>query len=261
MIFLIGANGFFGSAFSTYLKKKNINHKKITKKNYKKFINKKCDLLINCSTNSKKYIAEKFPAKDFVLTPINVLNSIRDFKFKKYLLISTGDVYGLHNIKKSNESLKIEDLNFVKSYSFNKILAEKILINSKKPHFIFRMGGLIGNNLKKNLIFDLINHLPLRFTLNSRFQFINTEKAVDIIFKIINKKNTKNKIFNLSGKGQISVKQIIDILRKNHAIKKVIYFSEMKYVDYKISTKRIERFIKLPGTVDTIKKFLKNYKK
>ena len=125
MIFLIGANGFFGSAFSSYLRKKNINHKKITKKNYENFVNKKCDILINCSTNSKKYIAEKFPAKDFILTPINVLNSIRDFKFKIYLLISTGDVYGTHNIKKSNENLKTESLNFATSYSFNKILAEQ----------------------------------------------------------------------------------------------------------------------------------------
>ena len=261
MIFLIGANGFFGSAFSSYLRKKNINHKKITKKNYKNFINKECDILINCSTNSKKYIAEKFPAEDFILTPINVLNSLRDFKFKIYLLISTGDVYGTHNIKKSNENLKTESLNFATSYSFNKILAEQILINSKKPYFIFRMGGLIGNNLKKNLIYDLINHLPLRFTLNSRFQFIDTDKAVDIIFKIINRKDNRNKIFNLSGKGQISVKKIIDILKKNHVIKKVIYFSEMKHVDYKINTKKIEKYIKLPGTVYTIKKFSEKYKK
>ena len=143
---------------------------------------------------------------------MNVLNSIRDFKFKKYLLISTGDVYGFSNIQKSNENLKIKDLNLIKTYSFHKILAEKILINSHKPYFIFRMGGMIGNNLKKNLIFDLLNNLPLRFTLNSRFQFIDTKKAVEIIFKIIRKKDNENKIFNLSGKGQISVKKIIKIL-------------------------------------------------
>ena len=169
-------------------------------------------------------------------------------------MISTGDVYGTHNIKKSNEHLKTESLNFATSYSFNKILAEQILINSKKPYFIFRMGGLIGNNLKKNLIYDLINQLPLRFTLNSRFQFIDTDKAVDIIFKIINREDNRNKIFNLSGKGQISVKKIIDILKKS-CHKKVIYFSEMKHVDYKINTKKIEKYIKLPGTVYTIKKF------
>ena len=45
MIFLIGGNGFFGSAFATYLKKKNIKFKKITKKNYKKYINKFSEFL------------------------------------------------------------------------------------------------------------------------------------------------------------------------------------------------------------------------
>ena len=72
------------------------------------------------------------------------------------------------------------------------------------------------------MIYDLINQLPLRFTLNSRFQFIDTDKAVDIIFKIINREDNRNKIFNLSGKGQISVKKIIDIL-KNHVIKKHLF--------------------------------------
>ena len=261
MIFLLGGNGFFGSAFIAYLKKKNIKFKKITKQNYKKFVNKNCDLLINCSTNSKKYIAEKFPTKDFILTPINVLNSIRDFKFKKYLLISTGDVYGFNNIRKSNENLKINDLNLIKTYSFNKILAERILIKSMKPYFIFRMGGMIGDNLRKNLIFDLFNNLPLRFTLNSRFQFIDTKKAAEIIFKITRKTDNQNKIFNLSGKGQISVKKIIEIFKSNYPTKKINYFKEMKYVNYKINTRKIEKYVKLPKTVDAIKKFLKKYKK
>ena len=35
----------------------------------------------------------------------------------------------------------------------------------------------------------------------------------------------------------------------------------MKHVDYKINTKKIEKYIKLPGTVYTIKKFLEKYKK
>ena len=123
------------------------------------------------------------------------------------------------------------------------------------------MGGMIGNNLKKNLIFDLLNNLPLRFTLNSRFQFIDTKKAVEIIFKIIRKKDNENKIFNLSGKGQISVKKIIKIFRLNNPSKKVNFFKEMEYINYKINTKKIEKYIKLPGTIDTIKKFFKNYKK
>lgn len=261
MIFLIGGNGFFGSAFATYLKKKNIKFKKITKKNYKKYINKNCDLLINCSTNSKKYVAQQFPIKDFILTPMNVLNSIRDFKFKKYILISTGDVYGFNNIQKSDENLKIEDLKIGKTYAFNKILAERILINSLKPYFIFRMGGMIGKNLTKNLIFDIINNLPLRFTPDSRFQFIDTKRAVEVIFKIIRKKDNQNKIFNLSGKGQISVKKITEIFKLNNPSKKINFFKEMEYINYKINTNKIEKYIKLPRTVDTVKKFLKNYKK
>ena len=256
MIFIQGGNGFLGSALLRYLKYNGINHQNITRTNYKKFLEKKCDIFINCSTNSKKYFAEKFPEKDFVETTMNVLNSINNFNFKKYILISSADVYGTTNIRNSSENIKLNRLNHDNFYALNKIIAEQIVLNFGKPYIIFRLGGLIGKNLKKNFIFDLIKEKPLRFKINSKFEFINTDDVANIIFNIINQKKYFNQIFNLSGDGQMSIKEIVDLFSRNKK-KKIIFHKNKKLINYKINTNKIESIIKLPKTYNTIKTFFK----
>ena len=92
--------------------------------------------------------------------------------------------------------------------------------------------------------------------INSKFEFINTDDVANIIFNIINQKKYFNQIFNLSGDGQMSIKEIVDLFSRNKK-KKIIFHKNKKLINYKINTNKIESIIKLPKTYNTIKTFFK----
>lgn len=57
-IFLLGNKGFLGSFLEKDLNL-NFDVYGINRKNYSKYLNKKCDIFINANGNSKKFLAEK----------------------------------------------------------------------------------------------------------------------------------------------------------------------------------------------------------
>ena len=88
-------------------------------------MNKNCDIFVNCNGNSIKWFSEKDYSMDFDKTVISTFKSTKDFKFKKYVLISSGEVYN-KNIKIKHENSKIESSK-LSNYGFNKLLAEEII--------------------------------------------------------------------------------------------------------------------------------------
>lgn len=249
MIFLIGENGFLGSAIKRTLKEKKLRFIGINKKNYKNFVGKKCDVLINASTNSKKFIANEDYQKDYKLTVNNVINTINDFDFSKYILVSSSEVYQYQNIKNSKENYKINPDN-LSNYGLNKFIAENILKRNSRNWLIIRCGGMIGNNLKKNPIFDLINKKKLRVSLKSKFQFIDTKVVSDCILKLISKE-INNEIFNLSAKGNISLDQVV----KKFKLNPIIDNTNLPKLNYNINTNKISRHYK----INTTEYYLYNY--
>ena len=239
MIYLLGSDGFLGSSICTILKKNKIKYIGINKKNYSNYKGKDCDVLINVSTNSKKYLAEKNFKLDFDKTVNHVLNTIRDFRYKKYILISSSDVYNDTNYPKLNKETAYINPSSLTNYGLNKYLAELLVIKHCKNWLIFRCGGLIGNGLKKNPIYDLMNKKKLYVCPQSRFQFISTDDVSEIILKV-NKKNINNEIFNLSGIGQVSIKEIIN---------KYKFFptfgDKTNFVNYNINSKKINKIFKV----------------
>jgi len=93
MIFIIGGEGFVGSAFARFCQNKNKEFEIIDRENYDSFKGKKCDILINANGNSSKILATKDPLEDFEATVTSVRKSMDDFKCKKYILLSSCDVY------------------------------------------------------------------------------------------------------------------------------------------------------------------------
>ena len=85
MIFVLGGDGFLGKGITKILKEEGKSYKIIDKINYKKYINKKCDILINTSTNSYKYLAKIIFMILIIL--LSISNSIKNFKFKIYSYI------------------------------------------------------------------------------------------------------------------------------------------------------------------------------
>jgi len=252
LIFVLGGEGFIGSAICRYLKKNKIKYSSITKKNYKKFLNKNCDIFINCNGNSIKWLSEKDYSIDFDKTVISTFKSTKDFKFKKYVLISSGEVYN-KNIKAKYENSKIESSR-LSNYGFNKLVAEEIVKRTCHSFLIFRMGGFVGKNLKKNLIYDLINNNQIWVSKKSTYQYIDVDEASSIIFKIL--KKSKNEIFNLTGKGSVNVKDILSFLN----IKSTNFKKKPRLEKNNLHLIKISKLTKIPTTKNQLKIFYDNFK-
>jgi len=252
LFYILGGEGFLGSSFCRYFKKNNIKFISITRKNYKKYSNTKCDTFINCNGNSIKWLSDKNYSTDFEKTVISTHDSIKDFKFKKYILISSGEVYNKVS-KSKNESCKIF-VNGLSNYGFNKLIAEEIIKRSSSKYLIFRMGGFVGRNLKKNLIYDLINDKKIWVSKKSTFQYIDVDQATEMVIKV-HKKYT-NQVLNLTGKTPISTKDILKLLNK----KKVIFSKNSRLEKNNLSIKKINKILNVPETKKELKNFYDNIK-
>jgi nucleoside-diphosphate-sugar epimerase len=252
LIFLLGGEGFVGSAYVRYFQLKNIKFKIINRLNYDDLIGSSCNLFINANGNSKKYFADKDPKLEFQYSVSSVKNSLIDFKFKKYIFLSSCDVYSDCStpiLTKEKLDLNIEKQS---TYGFHKYLAELCVRNYAKKWLIIRQGGFVGIGLKKNAIFDLIYKKKIAIHPESEFQYINTDVSAELVMKLVHL-NVWNQVFNITSKGTIKIKDIIKILNK-----KINFNKNICPVRYKISTKKVTDYLSLPSTVNTINSFLKS---
>ena len=161
---LIGYTGFVGSNINSQFKFTDL----YNSKNIDKLKNKEYDLIISAGIPGTKWIANKNPKKDFKNIK-QFINSIETVKAKKFILISTEDVYEKPYLV--NEQSPI-DLDKVQPYGKNRYYLENQIKNKFKNYFIIRLPGLIGKNLKKNFIYDFIH--------KRKYYLSNSESMVQV---------------------------------------------------------------------------------
>lgn len=162
---LIGYTGFVGSNICNQYKFTDL----YNSKNIAKIKNKKYDLIVSAGIPGTKWIANKNPAKDLENIK-QFINSIEAVQAKKFILISTEDVY--ENPYRVDEKTKIDSVN-VQPYGKNRLFLEKRLKKIfKKSLIIIRLPGLIGKNLKKNFIYDFIH--------KRKYYLSNSESMVQV---------------------------------------------------------------------------------
>lgn len=250
MIFLLGGNGFVGSGFIRHLYTLGFSVTVIDRANYGQLIGAECDVFINANGNSKKFLAKDDPKAEFQASVASVRNSLVDFKYKKYVLLSTSDVYS--DCSKTEVTREETILNVAEQspYGFHKHLAELCVQHAAKDWLIVRQGGFVGHGMKKNAVFDVLNGDKLWVHPDSRFQFINTDDSARLVMNLI-KLNISNQVFNLTATGTISVKEIMQLEGRS-----VPSDSSAKPVCYEISTDKVARHVTLPTTYETVQKFL-----
>lgn len=254
MIFIIGGNGFVGSAFARYCQSQGLEHAVITRENYNEFIGHSCKILIDANGNSKKYLADKCELEDFGASVRSVRASAIDFRYKLYVYISSCDVYpDCTNPETTREDIPIL-VNHQSKYGFHKYLAELCVQHIAKKWLIFRMGGFVGPGLKKNPIFDILHGGPLWLDQESELQYMSIDDAARIILEFTNKEFC-NRIFNLCGDGIIKLKDIVEMVK--HSISMV---ENAPYVRYEINIEKIKQEITIPSTVKAVKEFVSRYK-
>ena len=161
---LIGFSGFVGSTllkqahFSALFRSTNIHE----------IENREFNIVVCAGAPAQKWIANRDPADDRKKID-SLINHLRTTKCKKFILISTVDVFkepiGVDEFTPVDES-------GLHAYGLHRRLLEKFVEQHFSSHLIVRLPGLVGPGLRKNVIFDFLNNNNLH-AIESRgvFQF------------------------------------------------------------------------------------------
>lgn len=253
---IIGGDGFVGSGIRRFLGKNDANVASINRGNYGRFAGSEFDVLINANGNSKKYLAAQAPKDEFRASVESVQHSLLDFKFGLYIHCSSIDVYPDHEHPVSNTEETSIDPKKLSLYGFHKYLSEQIVRQYAKRWMILRFGGFVGKGLKKNSIFDILHGVPLRVHVESKYQYLPTETAGEIIWKLMDGK-LSNEIFNVCGEGCTSLGEII----KEVPTYGLSYAVENPPIEhYEVNIQKLKRFLPVPLTQNSVRDFVHSYK-
>lgn len=228
MKLLIGDSGLIG----TTLKEKIQFDLQFNSKNIYKYIDivpNDCDLYLSCLP-ATKWLVNQNISKD--LDNINqILKIIQSKRYNNIFLFSTIDVYCESPQQYNEDNFPIfKTLN----YGTNRYIFEKFVdqLLQYKKLMIFRLPALFSKNIKKNILYDLINNNQIeKINGNSMFQWYNLDNlAFDI--NRISKNCQNNKIFNLFPE-PIETSDIIKFFPK--ITNKISYFKNR--TEYNFTTK------------------------
>lgn len=219
---VIGANGFVGKAIC-----KELRADEITRDNYEKRCGTKYDVLINANGNSCKWQANAHPVNDFSLNVKSVYKTMFDFKFKKYIYISSYDAH------KNN------------SYGLHKLLSEEI-VKHYADNIILRCPIIIGKNMKKGFLYDALNCIPLYVNRDSEYQII-TNTDLSILISILIKKNASGS-YNVGSRDTVRAGDLTVLLDR-----KVSYQCDTIYEHYVCDVSEINNIYAMKTAAEYIK--------
>lgn len=251
-IAIIGSQGSLGHDLVNYFSENNKVFG-INKENYNNFINKKFDILINANGNSRRFWANQNIIKDFEASTLSVYKSLFDFKFDRYVYISSSDVYSNHANKLATKENQIIDTPKLCPYGFHKYLGEQLIKKYSKKYLILRCSMILGSQLKKGPIYDIQNNKPLFINKNSKIQMIDSQTIGLIIEKLVNRK-IKNEIFNTGGNGIVNFKDI-----QTFFINKKIIFNKLSEKQiYEMNVNKLKRIFNLKSSSEYLTKYIEN---
>jgi UDP-glucose 4-epimerase len=180
--------------------------------------------------------------KDDILTTYNILESMRLNNIKKIIFPSAAAVYGIP--KKIPTSEDTGMLLPVSLYGSAKLASEAMISAFcnlfDMQSWIFRLGNVVGPNMNRGVIKDLIvklkknqSELEILGNGNQEKDVIYIDDCIDGILFVL--KNAKNKVnlFNLSSGTTVTVKDIVKIILNEMNLKK----TKLKYSEQNIGWK------------------------
>jgi len=129
---------------------------------------KKFNMVICAGAPAQKWLANKEPVND-KKSLCRLMENLSAVECKTFILISTVDVF--------SDSSGVNELSIVNedklhAYGLHRRQLEKFVIQKFENCLIVRLPGLVGPNLKKNIIFDFLNNNNISLIdSRSAFQF------------------------------------------------------------------------------------------
>jgi len=250
VIFILGGSGFVGSAFVRQCERMSLDFATINRSNYDAYRGMQCDILINCNGNSVKHFSISDELGDFDASVKSVKKSLLDFRFQKYVFVSSGEVYpdvSTVALTRENQTLQI---NRQTAYGFHKFLAEQCVRSSAGDWLIFRMGGFVGPGLKKNPIYDILIGDALWVSKTSKLQYLDADTTAEVVMAIVGK-GLSNEVFNLSGRGVVCLEKVIE-----WGNSRVTDDQTTPEVNSEINVEKINQYYELPTSSDVVRLFV-----
>lgn len=248
-IAVIGSNGMLGSDLVSYLSP-TYRVTGINRDNYSNLIGSTFDCIINANGNSKRFWANKHVLDDFSISTISVYKTIVDFSCKTYIYISSSDVYENHTSSKftlENQTISPDTLS---AYGLHKYISESIVRNQNKHYLILRSSMILGKNLKKGPIYDILHRRSLYITRESRLQMITTKEVARIIDFLLTNRISRE-VFNIGGKGAVLFKNIDAKMRMP-----VTFMNDGEKQEYEVSVAKLKKIYPLETSTNYLQEFL-----
>ena len=253
-VVVLGSKGFVGSAIAAEAEKRKCRVIGVDLDNYESMTDTTCDILINANGNSKKFLAEEDPSKDFELSVASVVRSFSDFSTDLYVYLSSIDVYNDVSNPRNNSETTTIDPERLSRYGFHKHIAETTVRQRADHWLIVRMAGFVGAGLWKNSIYDLLKGQQLRVHPDSQYQYLNSADMANIILDLISG-GSYNEIFNVAGDGLISPREVAKLIP---GCKLPTETNSVPKEHYEINIEKIKKGHKAPRTKETVSTFIKD---
>jgi nucleoside-diphosphate-sugar epimerase len=251
-VFVLGGNGFVGSAYVRLLQSQGVPVEIIDRDNYAAMKGRRCAVLINANGNSSKPAAERDPIWDFDASTRSVVYSLGDFPADRYVMLSSGSVYPeTATAAQTGEDQAIDGARLGR-YGLHKLLAEQAVRGIHKSWLVIRMGNFVGPGLKKNAIFDILGEGQIWLAPQSELQFIHTDNAAQLVWSLV-EKGVENNIVNLSGEGVVRLADV-----HTHAASKALFREGAPVHRFELSMEKLKSLVgdALPSSVSGVTAFV-----
>lgn len=250
---VIGAQGFIGSALAAEAGRRGYEVVAVDRGNYGAVQGQAADLLVDAAGNSRKYLDERDPAEGFARSVAVVLQVLRDFRYGRYVHISSGAVYPHEDDPACNgEDAPLAPEQMTR-YGFHKWLAELLVRRGAADHLLFRAGGCVGPGLRKNALYDVLAGAPLFVHPDSEFQFMDTRDLARAVFQLHESGLAAGTVLNLAARGTVSIRQAA-------AWAGVPFSAEAlgrPRLRAELNVERAARLLPLPETAETVRRFIR----
>jgi len=257
MIFILGGDGFVGSAFCRMFDRLDHPYRVVNRANYDALAGTPCDVFINANGNSRKYLADREPLQEFDASVRSVVRSLLDFPARRYVHLSTGDVYPDPSSAATTAESAVIDVARLSRYGLHKYLAEQVVRGSHSDWLIVRMGGMVGPGLKKNAIFDILYDRPVWLAPGSALQFLSTDHTAEIVWRLVGD-GVNRQVVNVSAAGLQSIGALHATLGSRSAFQ-----PDAPTIRYELSLDRLQALAAapLPRTVNEVETFVAQYRR
>lgn len=197
------------------------------------------DIIIHCAFNASNQV-NNHNFDQYVSDNVNLTIDLLNLEYKKFIYMSSIDVYPKINQKEPYKESDNFDLNNINNiYSYTKLLCEKMVSNKCKNYLILRPSMMLGKYMKKGNLYKLLheNDKVLSLTKDSTFNIIDYDFINVFVVKSI-KENIRG-IYNLVSSSNYTLEELCKI---NNIDTNTVQFGKFKYTTPNISIDKLSSF-------------------